>query len=63
MAKSTAHSSYEGHAKGVAPLDERYGKIGISAVAAAARYQETSTPKNPAYVPDPDAHESSEETD
>jgi hypothetical protein len=30
-------------------LDARYGRIGISAVAAAARYQGTT--KNPAYAP------------
>jgi hypothetical protein len=30
-------------------LDGRYGRIGISAVAAAARYQGSS--KNPAYAP------------
>jgi hypothetical protein len=30
-------------------LDRRYGKIGISAVTAAARYQGTA--KNPAYAP------------
>jgi hypothetical protein len=33
-------------------LDRRYGQIGISAVAAAARYQGTT--KNPAYAPAPD---------
>jgi hypothetical protein len=33
----------------VPSLDCRYGKIGISAVAAAMRYQ--SEPKNPAYAP------------
>jgi hypothetical protein len=32
-----------------AELDARYGKIGISAVAAALRYQ--SNTKNPAYAP------------
>ncbi len=32
-----------------ANLDRRYGKIGISAVAAALRYQ--SEAKNPAYAP------------
>lgn len=32
-----------------AELDARYGKIGISAVAAAVRYQSGS--KNPAYAP------------
>jgi hypothetical protein len=39
-----------------AALHERYGKIGISAVAAAVRYQ--SDARNPAYAPvaaDPDA--------
>jgi hypothetical protein len=33
----------------VSALDNRYGQIGISAVAAAARYQGGS--KNPAYAP------------
>lgn len=33
------------------PLDSRYGQIGISAVAAAARYQGSA--KNPAYAPTP----------
>jgi hypothetical protein len=33
----------------VQSLDRRYGKIGISAVAAAMRYQ--SEPKNMAYAP------------
>ncbi len=32
-------------------LDARYGQIGISAVAAAARYQGAA--KNPAYAPTP----------
>jgi hypothetical protein len=32
-------------------LDDRYGQIGISAVAAAARYQ--GNMKNPAYAPTP----------
>jgi len=32
-------------------LDDRYGQIGISAVAAAARYQGDA--KNPAYAPAP----------
>ncbi len=31
------------------PLDRRYGQIGISAVAAAVRYQGAA--KNPAYAP------------
>lgn len=36
---------YARHAKGREPLDRRYNKIGISAVAAAVRYQgETKTP-------------------
>jgi hypothetical protein len=42
-------------------LDERYGQIGISAVAAAARYQGVA--KNPAYAPAPNdwrAHYSEE---
>ena len=34
-----------------APLDRCYGQIGISAVAAAARYQGSA--KNPAYAPVP----------
>jgi hypothetical protein len=34
-----------------APLDRCYGQIGISAVAAAARYQGGA--KNPAYAPAP----------
>ena len=42
-----------------AELDARYGKIGISAVAAAVRYQSES--RNPAYAPvsphDPDRDE------
>lgn len=33
----------------VTALDHRYGQIGISAVAAAARYQGAA--KNPAYAP------------
>jgi hypothetical protein len=40
-----------------ADLEERYGEIGISAVAAAVRYR--SDARNPAYAPvapDPDAH-------
>ena len=35
-----------------AELDARFGKIGISAVAAALRYQSES--KNPAYAPAPE---------
>ncbi len=41
-----AQSSQSGPA-----LDARYGQIGISAVAAAARYQGAA--KNPAYAPTP----------
>jgi hypothetical protein len=41
-------------------LDCRYRQIGISAVAAAARYQGTG--KNPAYAPTPiDWHDSTED--
>lgn len=61
MTKSIAHSSsYEGHAKDTAPLDAQYRKIGISAVAAAARYQDTSTPKNPAYAHEPGEDDSAD---
>ena len=35
----------------ITSLDRRYGKIGISAVAAAVRYQGAG--KNPAYAPSP----------
>jgi hypothetical protein len=37
------------HQEQPAQLDRQYGKIGISAVAAAVRYQ--SDAKNPAYAP------------
>lgn len=36
-------------------LDRRYGEIGISAVAAAVRYQ--SETKNPAYAPVPHGYD------
>jgi len=40
-------------------LDRRYGQIGISAVAAAVRYQGEA--KNPAYAPVPNRWEQREE--
>jgi hypothetical protein len=40
---------FAGRAEPGTPLDRRYGEIGISAVAAAARYQGGG--KNPAYAP------------
>jgi hypothetical protein len=43
------------HAAGSTELDRCYGKIGISAVAAAARYQGAA--KNPAYAPVPVRHD------
>ena len=52
MAKKTAENTAA--AKNSAQhssLDQRYGQIGISAVAAAVRYQ--SVTKNPAYAPVP----------
>jgi hypothetical protein len=39
----------DGKVSGTATLDNRYGQIGISAVAAAVRYQGGA--KNPAYAP------------
>jgi hypothetical protein len=42
-------------------LDRRYGAIGISAVAAAVRYQ--SDCKNPAYAPAEDSQSYSESED
>jgi len=52
-AKKTANSTANTTAKPAegTPLDRRYGQIGISAVAAAARYQGAA--KNPAYAPAP----------
>lgn len=44
-----------------AELDARYGKIGISAVAAALRYQ--SDTKNTAYAPSPVTGDSRAESD
>jgi len=46
--KNTAQSSENGR-RNEQNLDSRYGEIGISAVAAALRYQ--SEAKNPAYAP------------
>jgi hypothetical protein len=48
VAKNGAENGAKDHAKETA-LDRRYGAIGISAVAAAARYQGAA--KNPAYAP------------
>jgi hypothetical protein len=42
-----------------AELDARYGKIGISAVAAAIRYR--SDCRNPVYAPAPPSNEPAEE--
>ena len=54
--ESAVESSVEGGA-----LDRRYRQIGISAVAAAVRYQGVA--KNPAYAPAPfDWHDRTEET-
>jgi hypothetical protein len=47
MAKNTAQKS--GFSNEGTSLDRRYGQIGISAVAAAARYQGET--KNQAYAP------------
>jgi hypothetical protein len=48
---NTANAAGERSEKARAPieLDRRYGRIGISAVAAAVRYQ--SETKNPVYAP------------
>ena len=53
MAKKTAQNSRDGKSSGenTTALDRRYRQIGISAVAAAARYQGMA--KNPAYAPAP----------
>ena len=45
------HESSGGKAEAQPALDSRYGQIGISAVAAAARYQGAA--KNLAYAPTP----------
>lgn len=47
-AKKTVSNTAKLAGEGTA-LDRRHGQIGISAVAAAARYQGTA--KNPAYAP------------
>ncbi len=51
MAKKTTPIRGDDHrvSNETAALDNRYGQIGISAVAAAARYQGGA--KNPAYAP------------
>jgi hypothetical protein len=43
------HKNFAGNRASRPALDARYGRIGISAVAAAARYQGDA--KNPAYAP------------
>jgi hypothetical protein len=53
-AKNTANMTGEG-----TPPDRRYGQIGISAVAAAVRYQGAA--KNPAYAPAPNRWDDREE--
>lgn len=56
--------TYEARAKERVILDGSYRKIGISAVAAAVRYQDAPVPKNPAYAPASPSHreESADET-
>lgn len=49
MTKKGAALSSENTRRNEPNLDSRYGEIGISAVAAAVRYQ--SAAKNPAYAP------------
>jgi hypothetical protein len=49
--EQTAHSEQQDRAGQHANLDRQYGNIGISAVAAALRYQGGG--KNPAYAPAP----------
>jgi hypothetical protein len=49
MTKNIAAQSGENTRRNEPNLDSRYGEIGISAVAAALRYQ--SEVKNPAYAP------------
>jgi hypothetical protein len=52
MAKKIAESSAAAETSAQhSPLDQRYRQIGISAVAAAVRYQGVA--KNPAYAPAP----------
>jgi hypothetical protein len=50
LAKKTAQNAEK------PTLDRRYGEIGISAVAAAVRYQGSA--KNPAYAPVPTHYDS-----
>ncbi len=50
-ATTAATTSNNKHAAGRTALQQSYGAIGISAVAAAVRYQGTT--KNPAYAPAP----------
>jgi hypothetical protein len=49
MTKNNAAQSNDNIRRSEQNLDSRYGEIGISAVAAALRYQ--SEVKNPAYAP------------
>jgi hypothetical protein len=49
MTKKNAAASSQNNSRSEPNLDSRYGEIGISAVAAALRYQ--SEAKNPAYAP------------
>jgi hypothetical protein len=49
MTKKNAAASSQSNDRNEPKLDSRYGEIGISAVAAALRYQ--SDVKNPAYAP------------
>jgi hypothetical protein len=49
MTKKNAAETRENSRRNEPKLDSRYGEIGISAVAAALRYQ--SEVKNPAYAP------------
>jgi hypothetical protein len=49
MPKNNAAQSNDNIRRSEQNLDSRYGEIGISAVAAALRYQ--SEVKNPAYAP------------
>jgi hypothetical protein len=49
MTKKNAAASSQNNSRNEPTLDSRYGEIGISAVAAALRYQ--SEVKNPAYAP------------
>jgi hypothetical protein len=55
-------ASNKKHAAGHSALQQSYGEIGISAVAAAVRYQGVA--KNPAYAPAPtkSSHGDSEAT-